>query len=59
MEQVCFKTALWRGMALTATLLSMWLRVSMALTKIVTGTVPQLIPSAAIGSKVLGVKACG
>jgi glutathione-regulated potassium-efflux system ancillary protein KefC len=59
MEQVWFNTAPWLGMALMATRFSVWLRMSMALTKIVLGTVPQLIPGAAIGSKVLRVKACG
>src|SRR5262249_49809950 len=46
--------ALWLSLALIAGLLSIWLRVSTALSEIVVGTVAQLIFSAAIGSAVLG-----
>jgi Kef-type K+ transport system membrane component KefB len=42
------------GLALIASLLSIWLRVSTALSEIVVGTVAQLILGAAIGSAVLG-----
>src|SRR6266542_2866504 len=57
MEQVWFLAALWLGLALVATLLSIWFRISTALTEIVVGTVAQLVLGAAIGSQVLGVKA--
>jgi glutathione-regulated potassium-efflux system ancillary protein KefC len=46
--------ALWLGLALIASLLSIWLRISTALSEIVVGTVAQLILGAAIGSAVLG-----
>jgi Kef-type K+ transport system membrane component KefB len=57
MEHVWFLAALWLGLALMATLSSIWFRISTALTEIVVGTVAQLILGAAIGSEVLGVKA--
>jgi glutathione-regulated potassium-efflux system ancillary protein KefC len=46
--------ALWLGLALIASLLSIWLRVSTALSEIVVGTIAQLIIGALIGSSVLG-----
>jgi len=46
--------ALWLGLALIASLLSIWLRVSTALSEIVVGTIAQLVIGAAIGSAVLG-----
>jgi Kef-type K+ transport system membrane component KefB len=46
--------ALWLGLALVATLLSIWLRISTALSEIVVGTIAQLIIGAVIGSTVLG-----
>lgn len=46
--------ALWLGLALVASLFSIWLRVSTALSEIVVGTIAQLIIGAAIGSAVLG-----
>lgn len=46
--------ALWLGLALIASLLSIWLRISTALSEIVVGTIAQLIIGAAIGSAVLG-----
>lgn len=48
--------ALWLGLALLATLLSIWLRISAALSEIVIGTVAQLIVGAAIGHAVLGTE---
>lgn len=48
--------ALWLGLALVATLLSIWLRIATALSEIVVGTVAQLIIGAAIGGAVLGTK---
>src|SRR5579862_9618742 len=46
--------ALWLGLALIASLISIWLRISTALSEIVVGTIAQLIIGAAIGSPVLG-----
>src|SRR5271168_4061363 len=46
--------ALWLGLALVASLLAIWLRISTALSEIVVGTIAQLIIGAAIGSAVLG-----
>jgi glutathione-regulated potassium-efflux system ancillary protein KefC len=46
--------ALWLGLALVASLLSIWLRISTALSEIVVGTIAQLIIGAVIGSAVLG-----
>ncbi|HTP35366.1 MAG TPA: cation:proton antiporter, partial [Candidatus Acidoferrales bacterium] len=43
-------------LALIATLLSIWFRISTALSEIVVGTVAQLIIGAAIGTEVLGAK---
>src|SRR5256885_6617593 len=45
---------LWLGLALIASLLSIWFRISSALSEIVVGTIAQLIIGAAIGSAVLG-----
>jgi hypothetical protein len=46
--------ALWLGLALVASLLSIWLRISTALSEIVVGTIAQLIIGAAVGSAILG-----
>src|ERR1700678_2233990 len=46
--------ALWLGLAFIASLLSIWLRISTALSEIVVGTISQLTIGAAIGSAVLG-----
>ncbi len=46
--------ALWLGLALIASLFSIWLRISTALSEIVVGTIAQLIIVAAIGSAILG-----
>src|SRR5437588_6155980 len=45
---------LWFGLAIIATLLSIWFRISTALTEIVVGTVGQLVIGAVVGSSVLG-----
>jgi Kef-type K+ transport system membrane component KefB len=45
---------LWVGLALIASLLSIWLRISTALSEIVVGTIAQLIIGAAVGSALLG-----
>jgi glutathione-regulated potassium-efflux system ancillary protein KefC len=48
--------ALWLGLALIATLLSIWLRIATALSEIVVGTIAQLIIGAAIGGAILGTQ---
>jgi glutathione-regulated potassium-efflux system ancillary protein KefC len=54
MEQTWLIAAMWLGLALLATLLSIWTRISVALTEIVVGTVAQLIIGAALGPESLG-----
>jgi glutathione-regulated potassium-efflux system ancillary protein KefC len=54
MTEIWALAALWLGLALIATLLSIWLRVSTALSEIVVGTIAQLIIGAVIGAAVLG-----
>jgi glutathione-regulated potassium-efflux system ancillary protein KefC len=49
--------ALWLGLALLATLLAIWLRISTALSEIVIGTVAQLVIGAFLGIEALGAKA--
>ncbi len=46
--------ALWLGLALLATLVSIWLRVATALSEIVVGTIAQLVLGALIGTAALG-----
>src|SRR6202034_99369 len=46
--------ALWLGLALVASLISIWLRISTALSEIVVGTIAQLIIGAVVGSALLG-----
>jgi glutathione-regulated potassium-efflux system ancillary protein KefC len=54
MQQFWLVAALWLGLALVATLLSIWFRISTALSEIVVGTVAQLIIGALIGTESLG-----
>jgi Kef-type K+ transport system membrane component KefB len=54
MTEIWALAALWLGLALIASLLSIWLRVSTALSEIVVGTIAQLIIGAVIGAAVLG-----
>jgi glutathione-regulated potassium-efflux system ancillary protein KefC len=54
MSSVWALAALWLGLALIASLISIWLHISTALSEIVVGTVAQLIIGAVIGSAVLG-----
>jgi glutathione-regulated potassium-efflux system ancillary protein KefC len=54
MTAVWALAALWLGLALLASLISIWLRISTALSEIVVGTIAQLIIGAAVGSAVLG-----
>jgi glutathione-regulated potassium-efflux system ancillary protein KefC len=56
MENVWALAALWVGLALVATLLAIWLKISTALTEIVVGTVAQLIIGVVAGSASLGAK---
>jgi glutathione-regulated potassium-efflux system ancillary protein KefC len=46
--------ALWLGLALAATLVSIWLRVATALSEIVIGTIAQLLIGALVGTAALG-----
>jgi glutathione-regulated potassium-efflux system ancillary protein KefC len=54
MDNVWFLASLWVGLALVATLLAIWLRISTALSEIIVGTVAQLILGAVIGAGSLG-----
>ncbi len=54
MTSIWALAALWVGLALVATLLSIWLRISAALSEIVIGTVAQLFIGAAVGAAFLG-----
>ncbi|MBI1778260.1 MAG: cation:proton antiporter [Proteobacteria bacterium] len=54
MTQIWTQAALWLGLALVATLISIWLRIATALSEIVVGTIAQLIIGAAIGAAILG-----
>jgi glutathione-regulated potassium-efflux system ancillary protein KefC len=54
MTHVWALAALWLGLALAATLLSIWLRVATALSEIVVGTIAQLVIGAVVGAAVLG-----
>jgi len=56
MENTWFLAALWVGLALVATLLAIWFRVSTALSEIVVGTVAQLIIGIIIGGTGLGAQ---
>jgi glutathione-regulated potassium-efflux system ancillary protein KefC len=56
MQNVWALAALWVGLALVATLLAIWFKISTALTEIVVGTVAQLIIGALLGSAGLGAK---
>src|SRR5438128_406928 len=53
MEQVWFQAALWLILALVATLLSIWFRISTAISEIVVGIVAQLAIVAFIGTQAL------
>ncbi|MBS1222549.1 MAG: kefC 2, partial [Proteobacteria bacterium] len=57
MTEILALAALWVGLALLATLLSIWLRIATALSEIVVGTVAQLVIGAAVGAAVLGTDA--
>ncbi len=57
MEQVWLAAAMWLVLALVATLLSIWLKMSTALSEIVVGTVAQLLIGAFVGTQALGANA--
>jgi glutathione-regulated potassium-efflux system ancillary protein KefC len=54
MTEIYSLAALWLGLALVATLLSIWLRIATAMSEIIVGTVAQLIIGAALGATALG-----
>jgi len=56
MENVWVTAALWVGLALVATLLAIWFRISTALSEIVVGTVAQLVIGILVGTDVLGAR---
>lgn len=56
MTHVWAVAALWLGLALIATLFSIWLGVATALSEIVVGTIAQLVIGAVIGAAVLGTQ---
>ncbi|PIX75658.1 MAG: potassium transporter Kef, partial [Rhodocyclales bacterium CG_4_10_14_3_um_filter_68_10] len=53
MAVIWAQAALWLGLALLASLLSIWLRIATALSEIVVGTIAQLLIGAALGSALL------
>src|SRR5262252_657684 len=57
MTEIWTLAALWLGLALAATLVSIWLRVATALSEIVVGTIAQLIIGALVGTAALGADA--
>lgn len=52
MTEIWTQAALWLGLALIATLLSIWLRIVTALSEIVVGTVAQLAIGAFLGGAI-------
>jgi Kef-type K+ transport system membrane component KefB len=54
MTDIYALAALWLGLALAATLLSMWLRIATAMSEIIVGTVAQLVIGALVGGAALG-----
>lgn len=59
MTEVYLLAALWVGLALLATLLSIWLRIATAMSEIVVGTVAQLVIGAAFGTGMFGTTVLG
>jgi len=57
MTEIWALAALWLGLALIATLASIWLRIATALSEIVVGTIAQLIIGAALGTALLAADA--
>ena len=54
MTEIYALAALWLGLALVASLASIWLRIATALSEIVVGTIAQVVIGALIGTAVLG-----
>jgi glutathione-regulated potassium-efflux system ancillary protein KefC len=54
MTEIWTLAALWLGLALLATLVSIWLRIATALSEIVVGTIAQLVIGSILGSALLG-----
>src|SRR5580700_10981024 len=54
MTETWLLAALWLGLALVATLISIWLRIATALSEIVVGTVAQLVIGVVVGGALLG-----
>ena len=57
MQSTWFDASIWLALALVATLLAIWFRLSTALSEIVVGTVAQLVIGAVFGGEVLNAKA--
>jgi glutathione-regulated potassium-efflux system ancillary protein KefC len=55
MHEVWGTAALWIGLALIATLLSIWFRIATALSEIVVGTVAQLVIGAFMRRKIIAI----
>jgi Kef-type K+ transport system membrane component KefB len=53
MTEIWGQASLWLGLALVASLLSIWFRIATALSEIVVGTIAQLLIGAALGSALL------
>lgn len=53
MTEIWAQASLWLGLALVASLLSIWLRIATALSEIVVGTIAQLLIGAALGGALL------
>lgn len=53
MTEIWTQASLWLGLALVASLLSIWLRIATALSEIVVGTIAQLLIGAALGAALL------
>lgn len=56
MQNVWVLASLWVGLALIATLLAIWFKISTALTEILVGTVAQLVIGAVVGTAGLAAK---
>jgi hypothetical protein len=54
MTDIYALATLWLGLALLATLLSIWLRIATAMSEIIVGTVAQLLIGAVRGAAALG-----
>src|SRR3989442_1407499 len=59
MENVWFLAAVWLGLALAATLIAIWLKVSTALSEIVVGIAAQLVIGVIVGPHALGSSSAG